>query len=214
MDVYGDHLLCCRRNNFYGRHFAVQEAFIAMAQAGDQPFRREVALSRSNSHPEGQPLRPADLLLRAWQGGKDTAVDFTICHPLQNSQKPWSGPKAQAFVSQQEKRKVQKYKDACNVEGWGFIPAAFDTWGGMGPGAKDLLWKLLRRSVGGVSPELRALRMQEHRQHLSLALMRQVWKLLGAKKQLSMTRSQIASWVDDKSRQVPSGKKHNDELDT
>ena len=181
VDVYGDHLLCCRRNNFYGRHFAVQEAFISMAQAGDQPFRREAALTRSNEHPAGEALRPADLLLRAWQGGQDTAVDFTISHPLQQNQRPWSGAKAQGFVALQEKRKVTKYKEACRVEGWGFIGAAFDTWGGMGPGAKTLLWKMLRRAVGGVSPELRALRMQEHKQHLSLALMRQVWKLLGAK---------------------------------
>lgn len=51
VDVFGDHLMCCRKNNFYGRHFAVQEAFITMAQAGDQPYAREVSLNRHNSHP-------------------------------------------------------------------------------------------------------------------------------------------------------------------
>ena len=107
-------------------------------------------------------------------------MDFTVCHPLQSSQKPWSGPKAQASTSLQEKRKSQKYREACSAEGWTFIPAAFEKWEGMGLGAKDVLWKLLKRAVGGVSPELRSLRMQDHRQHLSLALMRQVWKLLGA----------------------------------
>ena len=53
--------------------------------------------------------------------------------------------------------------------------------GGVGPGARALLYKLLRRAVGGVPVKLRALRTQEHPQHLSLALMRQVWRLLGAK---------------------------------
>ena len=99
VDVFGDHLLCCRRNNFYGRHFAVQESFASMAQAGDQPFRREVTLSKANSLPDGAALRPADMLLRAWQGGKDTAIDFTISHSLQTSQKPWTAEKAKAFVT-------------------------------------------------------------------------------------------------------------------
>ena len=53
--------------------------------------------------------------------------------------------------------------------------------GGMGPHAKDLLYHLLKRAVGGVPAELRQLRINEHKQRLSLALMRQVWKLLSAK---------------------------------
>ena len=186
VDVFGDHLLCCRRNNFYGRHFAVQESFASMAQAGDQPFRREVMLNKANNHPDGPALRPADMLLRSWQGGKDTAVDFTISHSLQSSQKPWTTEKAQAFVSLQEKKKVLKYGAACKAEGWNFIPAAFDTWGGMGPGAKELLRKLLQRAVCGLSPELRPIRMQEHKQNLSLSLMRQVWRFLGAKNNFAL----------------------------
>ena len=181
VDVFGDHLLCCRRNNFYGRHFAVQEAFVAMAQAGDQPFQREAQLAKRNAVPHGQPLRPADLLFRAWVGGKDMAVDVTISHPLQASQHPWTAEKARGYLASVEKRKVAKYKEACAQEGWEFSGAAFDTWGGVGPGAKQVLFKLLKRAVGGVPLELRPLRTQEHRQHLSLSLMRQVWKLLGAK---------------------------------
>ena len=53
--------------------------------------------------------------------------------------------------------------------------------GGMGSQAKDLMLRLLKRAVGGVPAELRQLRISEHRQRLSLALMRQVWKLLSAK---------------------------------
>ena len=181
VDVFGDHLLCCRRNNFYGRHFAVQESFISMAQAGDQPFMREVQLARANAVPNGPSLRPADLLLKTWQGGKDLAVDITISHPLQISQQPWTAAKAKGYLSTVEKKKMAKYGEACRLEGWDFTGAAFDTWGGVGPGAKQLLFKLLRRAVGGVPTELRALRAQEHKQHLSLALMRQVWKLLSAK---------------------------------
>ena len=185
VDIHGDHLMCCRKNNFYGRHFAVQEAFITMAQAGDQPYKREVALSTHNATSSGQALRPADLLLVAWQGGIDTAVDFTISHPLQTSQKPWSAEKAQTFVSTQETQKRTKYAEPCRAQGWNFTPAAFDTWGGMGSGAKGILTKLLKRAVASTPLELRAPRTQELKQHLSLALMRQVWRLLAAKNNFS-----------------------------
>ena len=181
VDIYGDHLLCCRRNNYYGRHYAVQESFVSMAQAGDQPFLREAPLLKQALVPQGRPLRPADLLLRAWQGGKDLAVDVTISHPLQAAQQPWSAEKARGYLAMVEKRKLAKYKEACALEGWDFVGAAFDTWGGVGPGAKQILFKLLKRAVGGVPVELRALHSQEHKQQLSLSLMRQVWKLLAAK---------------------------------
>ena len=183
-DVFGDHLLCCRRNNFYGRHFAVQEALVGMAQAADLSFVREAALPKSNQGPHGlrgPALRPADLLLRAWSGGTDLAVDVTVKHPLQENQKPWTRQKADGFLKAKEAEKVTKYHQACALEGWAFSPAAFDSWGGVGPKAKDLLYRLLRRAVGGVPIELRSLRMEEFRQQLSLALMRQVWKLLAAK---------------------------------
>ena len=100
---------------------------MSMAQAGDQPFHREAPLTRANAVPHGQALRPADLLLRAWVGGKDLAVDVTVSHPLQAAQQPWSADKARGFLASVERRKVAKYKDACKLEGWEFSGAAFDT---------------------------------------------------------------------------------------
>ena len=184
VDIYGDHLLCCRRNNYYGRHFAVQESLATMAQAGGQPFVREAPLTKTNRDIQGAALRPADLLLRALQGGVDTAVDVTVVHPLQAREMPWTKEKADAFLKQAETRKTNKYRAACEQQGWAFVPAAFDSWGGVGPKAKDLLAKLLARSTGAVPLELKPLVAMEHRQRLSLALMRLVWKLLSAKGRL------------------------------
>ena len=78
-------------------------------------------------------MRPADLLLRAWQGGRDTAVDFTVTHPLQENQKPGGRVKADHFLKAAEARKVGKYRAPCEAEGWAFILAVFDTWGGTEP---------------------------------------------------------------------------------
>ena len=119
VDVYGDHLLCCRKNNYYGRHFAVQESFAAMAQAGGQPFVREAPLTKANGEAQGAALRPADLLLRSWQGGLDTAVDVTVVHPLQVREMPWTLEKADAFLKQTEPWKVNKYRVSLREGGMG-----------------------------------------------------------------------------------------------
>ena len=89
--------------------------------------------------------------------------------------------KADAFLKAVEAKKTAKYKEACALEGWTFAPAVFDSWGGQGPSTKDVLFRLVRRAVGGAPPELRAARIAEQRQMLSISLMRQVWKLLSAK---------------------------------
>ena len=135
-------------------------------------------MKESSLSPAGPAVSPADFLLLAWQGCRDVAVDVTVVHPLQVAQLPWTPDKAASFLKTTEGKKVAKYATVCEAEGWGFCPAAFDTWGGVGPQAKTILAKLLARSVCQAPAELQAARRAEHRQHLSLSLMRQVWHLL------------------------------------
>ena len=99
-DVFGDHMVCCHRNNFYGRHYAVQEAFATMDLSGGQPFVQEAPMKKQLAGTQGAAIRPADLLLRAWQEGKDLAVDVTTVHPLQVAQVPLTKAKAEAFLKQ------------------------------------------------------------------------------------------------------------------
>ena len=73
-DRFGDHLLCCRRNNFNNRHAAVQECLSSVLTESGQGHTREV---RIPNVPDSQ-CRPAYLLLRAWDNGNDTAMDLTI----------------------------------------------------------------------------------------------------------------------------------------
>ena len=63
------------------------------------------------------------------------------------SQQPYSRAKADAFLKAVEARKTTKYKEACAMEGWAFAPAAFDSWGGQGPSAKDALFRIVRRGA-------------------------------------------------------------------
>ena len=58
---------------------------------------------------------------------------------------------------------------------------AFGTWGGLGPEGAKVLHRLVKRAASWQEGELRALRQRELLETISLALMRQVWKLLGNK---------------------------------
>ena len=129
VDQHGDHLLCCRRNNYTNRHSAVQEALAAMLVEAGQPFGREVMI------PEyAENLRPADLLLKSWLAGTDVAVNLTVSHGINShichKRKRWRG-----FLTRKERTKKEKYILPCQQAGWAFLPMAFGTWGGMGPEA-------------------------------------------------------------------------------
>ena len=81
MDIFGDHLMCCKRNNFLNRHTAPQEGVAALLVETGQSFTKEVAIPNC---PDGQ-LRPADILLPGWDNGKDMALDVTLVHGWQAS---------------------------------------------------------------------------------------------------------------------------------
>ena len=75
MDTFGDHLLCCRRNNFVVRHMAVQDTLAQLLQEAGQGVTKEVPIPSA-----GSAMRPADLLITNWSTSRDTAVNITDSH--------------------------------------------------------------------------------------------------------------------------------------
>ena len=182
VDVFGDHLLCCPRNNFSRRHNAVQESLACLLTEAGQPFSREVVIPDC---PEGQ-LRPADLLLRCWLASTDVAVDLTVCHGWQVSEQSvmataQTRERWRVFLNRKERAKKDKYVSACRSAGWAFLPMAFGTWGGMGPEACKLLSRVVARGAAWLDGGLRTRRQEELRQMVGLALIQHIWKLLDAK---------------------------------
>ena len=179
VDPHGDHLLCCIRNNYTARHQAMQEALAQLLTDAGQPFEREVTLPNASD----AQLRPADILLRSWQSGKDTAVDITVVHGWQATVRSAAvtREKWRTFLTHKETQKVTKYAAACHHAGWTFLPMAFGTWGGLGPQAAKLAYRLLKRAASWADGDLRAARQEELRLGLGLSLMRHVWLLLEAK---------------------------------
>ena len=130
-DRWGDHLLCCPRNNFSQRHNAVQDALFNALSSTHCGVQKEVALP----DPRDSHLRPADLLLANWQNGRPTAVDVTVSHGWSQASRNslLTREKWRAFLKRKEAGKHDKYSSPCERAGWHFIPMAFGTWGGTGP---------------------------------------------------------------------------------
>ena len=118
------------------------------------------------------------MLLRQWASGKDSAVDCTVSHPAQVVEQPLSGEKARSFLRRLEQDKLRKYADVCDEEGWDFIPFGVNTWGGIGPHGSALLNRLTRKATAAADEKDQKEADNNMRQNLSLAVMREVWRLL------------------------------------
>ena len=178
VDVYGDHLLCCKRNYLH-RHTAVQEGLVTLMQEAGQSFTKEVSIPHC---PDGQ-LRPADLLIPGWESGQDTALDVTLVHGWQASVQSTTVTRERwrTFLKGKERLKHQKYDNACKKAGWQFGAMAMGTWGGMGPEGARIFQRILKRAAFWLEGDLRADRQEELRRTFGLSIARQVWRLLDAK---------------------------------
>ncbi|KAJ0770654.1 putative serine hydrolase FSH, alpha/Beta hydrolase [Helianthus annuus] len=106
-------------------------------------------------------LRPADILVFGWEGGKHACVDLTGVSPL-------VGLRDHGFVTGQaitkaEAAKVAKHEKACIENQHVFTPFAFDTFGALAPDAVRFLKRVQQGGiVTGVLPGL-----QEHSVYLT-----------------------------------------------
>jgi hypothetical protein len=185
VDPFGDHLMCCKRNNFALRHNSVQDALFTILSTTGQGVQKEVPLpNAADSH-----LRPADLLLSSWQDGKPTALDVTVCHGWQQGEQSSNRERWRTFLKRKEAAKHQKYDVPCSNSGWSFTTVALGTWGGLGPESAKLLSRIVKRASAWQEGELRTMKQSELYQSISLSLARQLWKLLQVKHLMNKTRN-------------------------
>ena len=85
-------------------------------------------------------LRPADVMVYGWVGGKHACVDLTGVSPLVRlGVRPFTVGQAALKVSS---NKVTKHEKACYDNQHAFILFAFDTFGFLAPEAVGLLHKV------------------------------------------------------------------------
>ena len=126
MDCYGDHILCCNKAEFYSRHQAVVKCATAFLAAAGLRVANEVQI-------EGRE-RPADIFVDWWTTADPVAIDVTVTHPLAPSL-GLNVRAAKAAAAAREKQKLAKYAHLIQDKHLNFIPAAFTTFGALGPEA-------------------------------------------------------------------------------
>jgi len=93
--------------------------------------------ARPGGEHRGKRTPPADILLKAWDGRRDLAVDLTILHPNPVAGRPLRGSAA-TFLKDKGDQKCRESAESCGRMGVDFSPMVFDTWGGgsTGPGRR------------------------------------------------------------------------------
>ena len=170
VDPFGDHFVCCGYNGSTRRHNALRDAIFDVLVASAIPCAKEVSC--------GTRQRPADVLLLAWERGRDVAVDLTVTHPLGLAHHPIVVKNAARHCQRAEANKASAEGDLCRRAGWGFAPAAFSPWGGAGPTARALLHEVGRRATAHLTGWTKQRLLREIHEGLSLTLAREVVRQL------------------------------------
>ena len=125
-DKLGDHALCCATDGSrIGRHNALRDALHATAVSAG------IGATKESSHLlPGSGRKPADVFLPYWTGGKDTAWDVTVVHPLQSSMVARAATNPGHGAQEAFSRKWKAAGEKCLEEGIVFVPLALESLGG------------------------------------------------------------------------------------
>jgi len=122
VDAFGGHVVSCKKSGFGDRNLGTQTFFCQVLTQSRVPHDREMYVA-------GNGRRPADILLKAWDGRRDLAVDLTIVQPNPVAGRPLRGSAA-TFSKDKGDHKCRESADSCGRMGVDFSPMVFDTWGG------------------------------------------------------------------------------------
>ena len=77
----------------------------------------------------GTDARPADIHMRRWTNGKDTAFDVTVINPLQIALVDRCANEPGHALDVAKRRKMEQSWEACRQEGLVFVPLPVETFG-------------------------------------------------------------------------------------
>ncbi|PWA80994.1 hypothetical protein CTI12_AA190310 [Artemisia annua] len=144
LDSFGEHAVHCKElPGFKYRHDFVRDVLFDVCRRAGISAKKEAPVNFLTDPLDGRStLRPADILIFGWVGGKHACVDLTGVSPLVglSSRGFTAGHAALKAAS----CKVTKHEKACIENQHVFIPFAFDTFGFLAPEAVELLNRVQR----------------------------------------------------------------------
>ncbi|GJW30403.1 hypothetical protein Tco_0047278 [Tanacetum coccineum] len=143
-DIYGDHVVSCAGIvGIKHRHNVVRDTLVDICYRSGISSGKEVDIGLSGERDKS--LRPADVLLYSWDGGRDVCVDLTGSSPLTQTGMVDFVPGRAVLVAAQRKR--AKYETKCADIGYGFLPFSFSSFGELEKDAVTLLKRIRKFSV-------------------------------------------------------------------
>ncbi|XP_035829967.1 uncharacterized protein LOC118479520 [Helianthus annuus] len=151
LDSFGEHAVHCREvPGFKYRHDLVRDVLFDIFRCAGISAKKEAPVNFLTDPLEGRStLRPADILVFGWVGGKHACVDLTGVSPL-------VGLGSRAFTVGQAALKaapgkVIKHEKACLDNQHVFIPLAFDAFGELSAGICDLFTPFVFVNASSIS---------------------------------------------------------------
>ncbi|GJY73665.1 hypothetical protein Tco_0478096 [Tanacetum coccineum] len=144
LDSFGEHAIHCKElPGFKYQHDMVRDVLFDICRRAGISAKKEAPVNFLTGPSDGRStLRPVDVLVFGWVGGKHAHVDLTGVSSL-------VGLSSRGFTAGQAalkaaSGKVTKHKKACIENQHVFIPFAFDTFGFLAPEAVELLSRVQR----------------------------------------------------------------------
>ncbi|GJW38137.1 hypothetical protein Tco_0063982 [Tanacetum coccineum] len=144
LNSFGEHAVHCKElMGFKYRHDMVRDVLFDICRRVGISAKKEAPVNFLTDPSDGRStLRPADILVFGWVGGKHACADLTGVSPL-------VGLSSRGFTAGQAalkaaSGKVTKNEKACIENQHVFIPFAFDTFGFLAPEAVELLSRVQR----------------------------------------------------------------------
>ncbi len=132
-----DSLCCGSQGERISRHNALRDALHSVAvKAALGPTREGRFLL------PGGDRRPADILIPNWTRGRDSALDVTVTHPLQQATVAGAAVTPGHAAEAAYRRKMADSAGDCDREGIQFLPLAAESLGGWHPVAVAQVEKL------------------------------------------------------------------------
>ncbi|KAK2418388.1 hypothetical protein QL285_040591 [Trifolium repens] len=139
LDRFGEHAVHCRElPGFKYRHDLMRDVLLDVFRRARISAKKEAPVNFLTDPLEGRStLRPADVLVYGWVGGRHACVDLTGVSPLVGLMT--GGFTVGQAALKAASSKVVKYEKSCSDNQHAFIPFAFDTFGFLVPEAVDIL---------------------------------------------------------------------------
>ncbi|GJS63011.1 RNA-directed DNA polymerase, eukaryota [Tanacetum coccineum] len=141
--LWGHAMSCAGIVGIKHRHNVVRDTLVDICYRSGISSGKEVDIGLSGERDKS--LRPADVLLYSWDGGRDVCVDLTGSSPLTQTGMVDFVPGRAVLVAAQRKR--AKYETKCADIGYGFLPFSFSSFGELEKDAVTLLKRIRKFSV-------------------------------------------------------------------